>query len=292
MSRFTTAVAAGTFAGCLWSSTALSQQRNENAAAAAVVAVAAGRPVTLAQPSRETVQNYFYFLNRRAPDPAADGEALAQAELAWRCAQLNQRVSTLAEELAKTRFAVSVSEEELRSAGQARLRQLDPESEAARMRAANAPVAAALEEVYERGASPDEVYQSTVRQLGITEDAWRIHVYLGREPAYRARLRQAAAVTGTALAGSIRDARPAVENQKLRAAIDREIGLKDPGFQADRELVENGGAPSDGRTAAAVRERVIAARARWWDDFYASLKVEILDAGLKASCKVAPPRWQ
>ncbi len=287
-----TAVMAGALECCLLPRPSFSQQHTGEASSTAIVAVAGGKPITLTKSSREAVENYFYARNRRAPDAVADREGLVQAELAWQCAQLNQKVSTIAEDLAKARFAVTVSEEEMRSVAQARLGQVDPEAEAGRMRAANAPIAAALEEVYDRGTNPEEVYQSTVRQLGLTEEAWRIHVYLGREPAYRARLRQAASVTGTALAASIRDTRAAVENRKLHAAVDREIGLKNPAFLADLRLLEEGGAPFAGPAVGDAYARVGRARAAWWAGFYASLKVKILEAGLKSSCTIQPPRWQ
>jgi hypothetical protein len=287
--RLLTVIAATTWVP---SGISFGQSNSSGAPPAILVGAVNGTPIWYPGYSEETIADIFFLRYSKAPDPISDREKTEEIRLGTKCNVLDKGIFAAAMEAAKARFSISATREELEAARTASLRDFDAEAIAARTRAFNAPIAAALDEVYEQGADPGETFKKHKDELGIPEEQWKIHVYMGRMPAYRARLRRATTVTADDAAKPMADTRPIVEREKLRAAIDREIGLTDPAFRASAQIDEEAKKQKPSGMPMADFQRLKAGRAEWWTRFYSTLRVEIYDATLRDACKIDPATWQ
>jgi hypothetical protein len=149
-----------------------------------------------------------------------------------------------------------------------------------------------LSAVYDHGQDPQQVYQQLVAPHNISKESWAQNVYLGKSKEVRDRLaRDLAGATpeGFAKIHANFNARPAVEDEKRKAALDALLAASDPKFKAYLdEWNANTTHPSPGHTRTSVgggvKEYLEQKRGVWWKAETAKLNVTLSDPSLYAAC--------
>lgn len=152
---------------------------------------------------------------------------------------------------------------------------------------------AGLSAVYDQGKDPQQVYQQLVAPHNVQQFDWAQNLYLGKTKEFRQKLANdlaGATPEGFAKAEANFDARPNVEDEKRKAAIDALLAANDPKFKAylnewNANTIHI--SPNHARTTnvgADVKAYLDQKRAAWWKAETAKLDVTLSDPSLYAAC--------
>jgi hypothetical protein len=209
------------------------------------------------------------------------------------CAALSGAISRGVRDRAKTELGVFASDAEV-EAFRKNLFATAPPSKDGQARSSERLQAllVGLTAVYEQGRDPQQVYQQLVAPHNISKEDWAQNLYLGRTKEERQKLaRKLAANTPEAFAKSETnyDARPAVEIQKINAAVDALLAASDPKFKAylsEWNASMTHPRPNGTRfnVSTGVKDYLEQKRAAWWKAETAKLNVTLSDPSLYAAC--------
>ncbi len=232
--------------------------------------------------AQEVVVTIFRIRHGRDPETADDEREMISEQQQMECRDFRQHFydTIQADEIKKR--GISVSDEELDERAREMMKGREPEAEAARLRDLSAARVAALREVYERGADPEQTYARYLAGRGVTESEWRGDLATGRTSEARALIERGTLVTGAMLRAPTRNLRGQMEVEKMDAAIDRELANGDPVFA--RFLAES---QRKGSMSVDHIEYLTAKRREWWKARYGELNVVVVDRQLADRCRLA-----
>ena len=213
------------------------------------------------------------------------------------CAGLTNLISHAATVRANREFGIFASAEEIEARRQkAFASDSNWKANQAYYRERLEALVAGLSAVYDQGKDPQQVYQQLVAPHNVQQSDWAQTLYLGKNKEHRQKLVNdlaAATPEGFAKAEANYDPRPAVENEKLSAALDAMLAANDPKFKAylnqwNANTVQL--SPNHGRTtnvSASVKEYLDQKRGLWWQAERAKVSVSLSDPSLYAACQLS-----
>ena len=246
-----------------------------------------GKPFEVKQVQREPLVIHFIARHNHAPGGPADEQELTADRARWECEQIRSRLLDATREEQKRRFAISVTEEEMLRGCNEELKRVDLAALAEQARREARMRLDALNEVYEKGADPKQVYEKSLAGRKVNQTGWAIDLYI--YPTAEARTRLASVTLTKTPAPSTLDGivRTRMENERLDTAVDPEIGANDPTFAAYSEeqarLVPKG----NGSMRAAHYDYLQPKRLAWWKARYSELSLTLSDPAIADRCGIA-----
>ena len=212
------------------------------------------------------------------------------------CSGLRSFISQSAMARANRELGIFASAAEI-EASRKNLFQNDPNLGAtqARYRERLEALVAGLSAVYDQGKDPEQTYQQLVAPHNVQQFDWAQNLSLGKTKEFRQKLvKDLASATpeGFAKSQANYDARPAVENEKRKAAVDALLAARDPKFKTYLDQWNANvthPAPNETRVRSneGVTNYLAQERAAWWKAETGKMNVTLSDQSLYAACGLA-----
>lgn len=240
-----------------------------------------GEPLTI---RRQDSTALFVFQNLREPSSPEDYAEIAAEDQRETCGALRKAITTPAMRAELARLNISATEAEAEQYRQELVAKRDPASptlisDQVRL------ISTALAEVYEQGADPAQVYRDSLEPKGIPLNGWAAYLHEGRSPEYRARLASGRLINDPGTPEF--DWRKDLMSVKLGQEVDALIGERDPEFASYLEKSKAAKANHVLPFEDAATNYVLRARAAWWAERYAKLKVTLNDPSLADTCHLS-----
>jgi len=246
-----------------------------------IVAVVNGKPIPFSaiEVPIEVATSAFVHEHERDPNSESD---LAEVEKIRQRAESKRLVNyirgTIREQQLE-RFGIECSDAELRARWQRLVEERDPPSSRAETRAEMENLLECVRAVHEDGADPDVVFETQLGP-GMTREQWQSVLRQYKNPEVRRLMRERLNKDPEKYDDDAKEmARAVLLTEKLRLAVENDLGRSDPEFAEYARLIETDA--QNEKVKSKPYNYMEIKRNEWWQKRFGDAKVEILDDRFK-----------